>query len=246
VAAWCVAGRLMHGKTSMIEHDGAGVFAGIANPCEVGRYHSLIAAARIDPGRTARHARTAEGEIMGLRHRHLSIEGVQFHPESVLTSGWAGDDGQLYRFRSGGRAHEQRFSAPDCGARGAARWAAARTKRAPLRCSMPDGRGSGPGAGRCAAGSALRAKGLSGLNCAALRAACAALARKPELPEGAPRSRYRRHRRRSLGQPESLHRRGAADGGLRASRDQARQSLGLEPAGSADVLEAAWPAAAAR
>jgi anthranilate synthase/aminodeoxychorismate synthase-like glutamine amidotransferase len=79
------APRLMHGKTSMIEHDGQGVFAGIANPCEIGRYHSLIAAAASLPPELQVTARTAEGEIMGLRHRALCVEGVQFHPESVLT-----------------------------------------------------------------------------------------------------------------------------------------------------------------
>jgi anthranilate synthase/aminodeoxychorismate synthase-like glutamine amidotransferase len=79
------AGRLMHGKTSMIEHDGKGVFAGIATPCEVGRYHSLIAEPGSLPPELVVSARTAEGEIMGLRHRQLPIEGVQFHPESVLS-----------------------------------------------------------------------------------------------------------------------------------------------------------------
>jgi anthranilate synthase/aminodeoxychorismate synthase-like glutamine amidotransferase len=79
------APRLMHGKTSMIEHDGQGVFAGIANPCEIGRYHSLIAEAASLPPELQVTARTAEGEIMGLRHRALCVEGVQFHPESVLT-----------------------------------------------------------------------------------------------------------------------------------------------------------------
>jgi anthranilate synthase/aminodeoxychorismate synthase-like glutamine amidotransferase len=79
------APRLMHGKTSMIEHDGRGVFAGIPNPCEVGRYHSLIAEGATLPPELLVTARTAEGEIMGLRHRTLNVEGVQFHPESVLT-----------------------------------------------------------------------------------------------------------------------------------------------------------------
>jgi anthranilate synthase/aminodeoxychorismate synthase-like glutamine amidotransferase len=79
------APRLMHGKTSPIEHDGKGVFRGIPSPCEVGRYHSLIAAAASLPAELIVTARTAEGEIMGLRHRTLNIEGVQFHPESVLT-----------------------------------------------------------------------------------------------------------------------------------------------------------------
>ena len=79
------AGRLMHGKTSAIEHDGLGVFAGVPNPCEVGRYHSLIAEPSTLPADLIVTARTAEGEIMGIRHRSLAIEGVQFHPESVLT-----------------------------------------------------------------------------------------------------------------------------------------------------------------
>ena len=95
------AGRLMHGKTSMIEHDGAGVFAGIANPCEVGRYHSLIAEPASLPAELLVSARTAEGEIMGLRHRHLSIEGVQFHPESVLSPDGPAMLGNFLNFASG-------------------------------------------------------------------------------------------------------------------------------------------------
>ena len=79
------AGRLMHGKTSMVTHDGQGLFAGLPDPCEVGRYHSLIAQPESLPSERVVTARTAEGEIMGLRHRELMVEGVQFHPESVLT-----------------------------------------------------------------------------------------------------------------------------------------------------------------
>ena len=79
------AGRLMHGKTSMVTHDGQGLFAGLPDPCEVGRYHSLIALPESLPPELVVTARTAEGEIMGLRHRELMVEGVQFHPESVLT-----------------------------------------------------------------------------------------------------------------------------------------------------------------
>jgi anthranilate synthase/aminodeoxychorismate synthase-like glutamine amidotransferase len=79
------AGRLMHGKTSLITHDGKGAFAGIANPVEVGRYHSLIAQPESLPAILEVTAKTPEGEIMGLRHKTLVIEGVQFHPESVLT-----------------------------------------------------------------------------------------------------------------------------------------------------------------
>ena len=77
--------RLMHGKTSPIEHDQSGVFAGLPSPIEVGRYHSLVALPASMPPELIVTARTAEGEIMGLRHRDLMIEGVQFHPESVLT-----------------------------------------------------------------------------------------------------------------------------------------------------------------
>ena len=79
------ADRLMHGKTSAITHDGRGVFAGLPQPCVVGRYHSLIAAPGTLPAVLEVTARTAEGEVMGVRHRELDVEGVQFHPESVLT-----------------------------------------------------------------------------------------------------------------------------------------------------------------
>jgi anthranilate synthase/aminodeoxychorismate synthase-like glutamine amidotransferase len=79
------AGRLMHGKTSTVEHDGRSLFAGLPQPCEVGRYHSLIAAPDSLPPQLQVTARTAEGEIMGVRHRTLMVEGVQFHPESILT-----------------------------------------------------------------------------------------------------------------------------------------------------------------
>jgi anthranilate synthase/aminodeoxychorismate synthase-like glutamine amidotransferase len=77
--------RLMHGKTSSIEHDGQGVFAGLPQPLEVGRYHSLVADPDSLPPQLLVTARTAEGEIMGIRHARLVVEGVQFHPESVLT-----------------------------------------------------------------------------------------------------------------------------------------------------------------
>jgi anthranilate synthase/aminodeoxychorismate synthase-like glutamine amidotransferase len=77
--------RLMHGKTSTVEHDGKGVFAGLAQPLVVGRYHSLIAEPASLPAELIVTARTPEGEIMGIRHAELGVEGVQFHPESVLT-----------------------------------------------------------------------------------------------------------------------------------------------------------------
>lgn len=80
------AGRLMHGKTSMVEHDNQGILKGMPNPFQAGRYHSLMAAPEsLVNTPLIVTAKTAEGEIMGVRHKTLAIEGVQFHPESVLT-----------------------------------------------------------------------------------------------------------------------------------------------------------------
>ena len=79
------APRLMHGKSSMVHHDGQGLFKGLPNPCEVGRYHSLIVREETLPPLMKVTARTAEGEVMGIRHTQRPVEGVQFHPESVLT-----------------------------------------------------------------------------------------------------------------------------------------------------------------
>ena len=79
------AGRLMHGKVSNVEHDGRGIFAGLPQPFAAGRYHSLIAKPETLPKVLEVSARTAEGEIMGVRHRELVVDGVQFHPESILT-----------------------------------------------------------------------------------------------------------------------------------------------------------------
>ena len=79
------APELMHGKTSPIEHDGRGVFAGLPTPLTATRYHSLV----LDPGSIPDAlevtARSADGIVMGVRHRELDVEGVQFHPESILT-----------------------------------------------------------------------------------------------------------------------------------------------------------------
>lgn len=80
------AGRLMHGKTSMIEHNGEGVFEGMSNPFEATRYHSLIIENGSVPSCLEVTARTAEDEIMGVRHREHPVHGVQFHPESILTA----------------------------------------------------------------------------------------------------------------------------------------------------------------
>lgn len=79
------AARLMHGKVSPVRHDGKGLFAGLPQDFQAGRYHSLIAEPSSIPSVLEVTAQTAEGEIMGVRHRTLPIEGVQFHPESVLT-----------------------------------------------------------------------------------------------------------------------------------------------------------------
>ncbi|HEX7061957.1 MAG TPA: aminodeoxychorismate/anthranilate synthase component II [Woeseiaceae bacterium] len=79
------AERLMHGKTSLVRHDGRTIYAGMPSPFEAGRYHSLTAERDTLPGELEVSAETEEGEIMGVRHRTLAMEGVQFHPESVLT-----------------------------------------------------------------------------------------------------------------------------------------------------------------
>ena len=79
------AERIMHGKTSAIHHDGVGVFAGLPNPFEATRYHSLLIDPATLPETLERCAWTVEGEIMGVRHRSAFVEGVQFHPESILT-----------------------------------------------------------------------------------------------------------------------------------------------------------------
>lgn len=80
------APRLMHGKASSIEHDGKTIYRTLPNPFQATRYHSLIVNRATVPDCLEISAETAEGEIMGLRHRTLGVEGVQFHPESILTS----------------------------------------------------------------------------------------------------------------------------------------------------------------
>jgi anthranilate synthase/aminodeoxychorismate synthase-like glutamine amidotransferase len=85
------AGEIVHGKASDVTHDGNGCFAGLPNPLRAARYHSLVVDASSVPECLEITARTADGLVMGLRHRQLAIEGVQFHPESILT-GQAGKD----------------------------------------------------------------------------------------------------------------------------------------------------------
>lgn len=84
-AAVVGAPKLMHGKTSPIEHEGAGVFAGLSSPLTATRYHSLTLDPETIPDTLTVTARSADGVVMGVRHRDLDIEGVQFHPESILT-----------------------------------------------------------------------------------------------------------------------------------------------------------------
>jgi anthranilate synthase/aminodeoxychorismate synthase-like glutamine amidotransferase len=79
------AGRVMHGKTSLVSHDGQGVFTGLPSPFAAMRYHSLVVADQGLPECLQVTARTEEGELMGLRHKTLAVEGVQFHPESIMT-----------------------------------------------------------------------------------------------------------------------------------------------------------------
>lgn len=79
------AGRIMHGKTSPMTHDGKGVFTGLPNPFDGMRYHSLVVQESDFPACLEVTCRSDENELMGLRHRELAIEGVQFHPESIMT-----------------------------------------------------------------------------------------------------------------------------------------------------------------
>jgi anthranilate synthase/aminodeoxychorismate synthase-like glutamine amidotransferase len=95
------AARVMHGKTSMIHHDGKGVFAGLPNPFEATRYHSLLIERASVPDSLEVTARTDDDEIMAVRHKTLPVEGVQFHPESFLTT--AGKDLLANFIAKGGR-----------------------------------------------------------------------------------------------------------------------------------------------
>ncbi len=79
------AKHLLHGKTSIVEHDGRGIFSGTPSPLEAGRYHSLAVDESSLPDDLYVSARSDDGEVMGVRHRSLPLEGVQFHPESILT-----------------------------------------------------------------------------------------------------------------------------------------------------------------
>jgi para-aminobenzoate synthetase component 2 len=106
------ADRLMHGKTSLVGHDQRTVFEGLPQPCEVGRYHSLIAAPATMPAELEVSARTAEGEIMAVRHRSLVVEGVQFHPESILTPDGPRLLGNFLKYSAGERAQQ---AAPGAG-----------------------------------------------------------------------------------------------------------------------------------
>lgn len=91
------AAEPMHGKCSEIKHDGEGVFAGLRNPLTVARYHSLVIEADTLPAELAATAWSETGEIMGVRHRTLPIEGVQFHPESLFTEQGVGMVGNVVR-----------------------------------------------------------------------------------------------------------------------------------------------------
>ncbi len=95
------AARVMHGKTSQIHHDGKGVFTGLPNPFEATRYHSLLIERASVPDVLEVTARTSDDEIMAVRHKTLPVEGVQFHPESFLTT--AGKDLLANFIAKGGR-----------------------------------------------------------------------------------------------------------------------------------------------
>jgi para-aminobenzoate synthetase component 2 len=81
------AGRLMHGKSSAVYHDGRTIYQGLPNPFQAIRYHSLLVERESLPNSLEISAETKEGEIMGIRHKNFAVEGVQFHPESIMTQG---------------------------------------------------------------------------------------------------------------------------------------------------------------
>ena len=99
-AAVVRAPHLMHGKTSPIEHDGVGVFAGLPSPLTATRYHSLVLDPATVPDTLEVTARSVDGVVMGVRHRTYDVEGVQFHPESILT-GCGHDLLRNFRARTG-------------------------------------------------------------------------------------------------------------------------------------------------
>ncbi len=118
-----IAPELLHGRASVVDHDGAGVFRGVSNPLVVGRYHSLVVLDEGLPDEFVVSARS-NGLVMGIRHRTLDLEGVQFHPESVLTqdgyvilANWlerCGAEGVVARSRAlAARADEVRAALPD-------------------------------------------------------------------------------------------------------------------------------------
>ena len=110
------ARRLMHGKTSRISHDGRTVFEGLPQDCEVGRYHSLIADNSKMPAALEISARTQEDEILGARHRALMVEGVQVHPESILTPDGPQLLGNFLKQSGGTRAGANASGAKDAAA----------------------------------------------------------------------------------------------------------------------------------
>lgn len=103
------AARLMHGKSSLIYHDGRTIYQGLPNPFSAIRYHSLLIERGTLPHCLEISAQTAEGEIMGVRHKNYFIEGVQFHPESIMTK-----EGKkiLINFLKGGEKYAQRIDCP--------------------------------------------------------------------------------------------------------------------------------------
>ena len=100
--------RLMHGKTSLVHHDGKTIYEGLPNPFEATRYHSLVVKPETLPDCLEVSARTEEGEIMGLRHREWVVEGVQFHPESIMTAPGKDLLGNFSRLRSPPQSGRQR------------------------------------------------------------------------------------------------------------------------------------------
>ena len=218
------ASRLMHGKVSPVQHDGKGLFSGMPQGFQAGRYHSLIAEPSSIPEVLEVTARTAEGEIMGVRHRSLPIEGVQFHPESVLTPEGPRVDGQFPEDLAPGPAMQTPRQTLD---HLLERRDLSEVEAGALLELLTTPRPR-PRHGRCAALGTAR-QGSDGRRGARICRRHARARAQAGVSSGCRCHRYRGDGRRFLRQLESVDRCRAARGGLRPAGGEARQSFHHEP-----------------
>ncbi len=138
-----VAGQVMHGRTSTVRHDGAGVFAGLGHTLEATRYHSLVVAEPLPDDLVTTAVAVDHGYVMGLRHRTLPVEGVQFHPESIMTTGGLAMMGNFLA-----TARRQRGGGPQRGRHASLRARTASVTPERGRCAWPATSAGAPHRGR--------------------------------------------------------------------------------------------------